>query len=39
MTMNFLTEDVLPFIPFIVCFAVLLVAGVIYLIVQHFKDK
>lgn len=37
--MEFLTEETLGFIPFIVCGAVLIIAGVVYLIVKAFKEK
>ena len=37
--MDFLTEDILGYIPFIVCGAVLVIGGIVYLIVKAFKEK
>lgn len=37
--MEILTEDTLKYIPFAVAAAVLIIAGAVYLIVQHFKNK
>lgn len=37
--MDFLTEDSLKFIPFIVCGAVLVIGGIVYMIVKAFKEK
>ena len=37
--MEFLTEENIGYIPVEVCAVILIIAGVVYLIVQHFKDK
>lgn len=37
--MSFLTEENIGYIPIVVCAVILIIAGAVYLIVQHFKDK
>ena len=37
--MELLNEENIKYIPIVICAAILLIAGIVYLIVQHFKDK
>lgn len=37
--MEFLTEENIGYIPVAVCAVILIIAGAVYLIVQHFKNK
>lgn len=37
--MSFLTEENIGYIQIVICAVILIIAGAVYLIVQHFKDK
>ena len=37
--MSFLTEENIGYIPIVIGAVILIIAGAVYLIVQHFKDK
>ena len=37
--MELISEDTLKYIPFVVCIAVVAVAGIVYGVVQYFKKK
>ena len=37
--MSFLTEENIGYIPIVICAVILIIAGAVYLIAQHFKDK
>lgn len=37
--MSFLTEENIGYISIVICAVILIIAGAVYLIVQHFKDK
>ena len=37
--MSFLTEENIGYIPIVISAVILIIAGAVYLIVQHFKDK